>query len=293
MKAMLSGVSARKYAGMKESIPNVTRGLSAATVSQVFVKASRKALDELNSRDLSQREYGALIIDAIHFGTRAVICVMGITVEGHKVLMGLREGNSENSEVATDLLSSLVDRGFKGNDSVLFVIDGGKALRKAIRACFGHDALVQRCSVHKERNILSYLPEAYHGEFRRQWKMLHGAVKYQEALKLHDSLKRWLTSINLAAANSLEEAEKETLTVVLLETPTMLRSTLSSTNPIESCYAKVRSITKRVKNWNKGNDQISRWTAAALLEAEKGFRKIKGYREIGLLIEKIKGHNRK
>ena len=287
VRAMLSGVSTRDYEKLLEPIPGGGKGVSAASISRAFSCASQKALDELNSRDLAAQQWVVLIIDTIHFSNRAVISALGINAEGNKVILGVREGDSENAEVAKDLLVSLVERGF-ASEHVLYVLDGSQALRKAVRACFGSQALVQRCSVHKERNIKAYLPKSYHSEFARRWKMLHGTVDYQEALRLHDSLRKWLAQINLSAAQSLDEAKGEILTVIRLETPESLRPTLRSTNCIESCYGQVRKVAKRVKNWNKGKNQVARWGAAGALEAEKGFRKIRGYREMSLLVEKIK-----
>lgn len=286
MQAMLSGVSTNRYASILEPIEQ-GRKLSSSSVSRAFKMSSRRALDNLNSRDLSSDKFFALILDAIHFDGRAVICGLGITQEGQKMVLGLREGDSENGEVARDLLRSFVDRGFS-HQGVLFVTDGGHALRKAIKALYGQKALVQRCAVHKERNVLSYLPKPYHGEFRRRWKLLHGTVSYAEALKISNKLSLWLARINQAAAQSFEEADQETLTVVKLGLPAPIRSTVVSTNLIESCFSTVRSTTKRVKNWRKGSDQISRWAAAALIEAEKGFRKVNGCKALPEIVQKLK-----
>ena len=177
MQAMLSGVSTANYQKCLEPVEG-GQGLSKSSVSKIFIKASEKSLQRLNSQDLSLNRYAALMVDAIHFGSRAVVCALGITTEGHKRVLGLREGSSENYEVVKDLLSSVIDRGLDATSPMLFIIDGGSSLRKAIRAHFGHDAIVQRCAVHKERNIRSYLPKHCHGELKRRWKMLHGSINY-------------------------------------------------------------------------------------------------------------------
>ena len=287
---MLSGVSTRDFNTIHKPLPG-GRELSKSKVSQAFIKASEASYQELNSRDFSEHNFTAIMIDAIHFSQRAVICALGITSDGQKRVLGLREGSSENYEVTKDLLSSLIERGLSTAQTMLFIIDGGQALRKGIRVCFGHDTPVQRCAVHKERNILSYLPKAHHSELRRRWKLLHGSVEYADALGSYESLEKWLSKINAAAAQSLVESNKETLTLIKLGVPRPLHTCLASTNAIESCYSMVSRSCRNVKNWNKGTDQATRWTAAALLRAEKKFRRIMGYKELGVLIEAIKGDN--
>jgi len=287
MKHMLTGVSTRNYEGLLEEITDST-GLKKSTVSSAFKKSSEKSLSEINGRDLSAHEFVAVMIDGIGFGDRMVIAALGITTKGTKMIIGLREGDSENSAVCVDLLQSFFDRGLSTVTPVLFVIDGSKALKKAIRKVFGVTVPIQRCIRHKERNILGYLSENYHAEFRRRWKLLHGMVEYDKALKEYADLLKWLGRFNQAAVQSLEEAELETLTVVKLKTPALLRKTLLSTNPIESAFSRVQDQVHRVKNWKSGKDQVSRWAAATLLDVEKRFKTIKGYREIPELVQELK-----
>ena len=300
MQAMLSGVSTANYQKCLEPVEG-GQGLSKSSVSKIFIKASEKSLQRLNSQDLSLNRYAALMVDAIHFGSRVRrMCSIGITTEGYiKRVLGLREGSSENYsesssesyEVVKDLLSSVIDRGLDATSSMLFIIDGGSSLRKAIRAHFGHDAIVQRCAVHKERNIHSYLPKHCYDELKRRWKMLHGSINYNEAIEAHESLSLWLSKTNLAAKESLHKTGKETLTLIALGASEQLRVSLSSTNAIESCYSMVRRMAKNVKNWNRGTDQVARWAGAALEAAESRFHRVKGYGHLGLLIEAIKGHH--
>ena len=181
----------------------------------------------------------------------------------------------------------MIERGLDENTKYLFVIDGGKALKKAIRKVFGNGHPLQRCVRHKERNIVKYLNHGNHIEFRRRWKKLHGYAHYQDAKKEYDQLHAWLSQINLAAANSLEESQMETLTAIRLELPSRLRKTLLSTNPIESMFSIVDDKTDRVKNWKGSPDMVSRWAATTLKEAEKRVRKIFGHREIPILIEAL------
>ena len=284
-ESVLSGVSMRNYSKLQEA-SHGTKQLSASSVSQHFKIASQKDLNQLNSRDLSSDNYVVLMIDGTFIAKRAVVSVMGITMEGKKKILGVRGGDSENTEVVSDLFCSLEERGLQ-HKPFLFVIDGSQALRKAITSHFGGNTFVQRCAVHKERNIKGYLPKSYHSEFSRRWKMLHGCVDYQQAQKSYESLSQWLSRINYGASKSLDESQKETLTVIRLKTSPTLRSTLYSTNPIENGYSLVRSAIKRVKRWRKNSDQAERWTGSVLLRAEEKFKTIRGYRDLPSLSEQI------
>ncbi len=183
-----------------------------------------------------------------------------------------------------DLLQNLIDRGLQHTIPFLFVLDGSKALRKAVTRVFGDIFPVQRCVRHKERNVLQYLPVALHGEFRRKWKLIHGMIEITDAKREYDRLVHWLKQINLEALSSLQEADEETMTIIKLRCPGLLRKTLLSTNPIESAFNGVRYRTDRVKNWRPGSDQISRWAAATLLEVERRFNMVRGYREISAFL---------
>jgi len=297
MRHMLSGVSTRDYDGLLEEVKGGL-GLSKSSVSRAFQRGSLAALEEINGRDLKSFEFISIMIDGIEFGDRTVVAAMGIlkskdgnsAVMGDKVVLGLREGDTENWEVVKDLIQSLVERGLDVAFPSLFVIDGSKALKKAIRKVFGEKPPIQRCVRHKERNILKYLSHGHHMEFRRLWKKLHGIADYEEALKEHEKLRLWLRGRNHEALASLDEAETDTLTVIRLRTPSTLRKTLLSTNPLESMYSIVDTKKDRVKNWKTGeeNKQVSRWAAATLREAEKRVRKIEGHREIPLLEMELK-----
>ena len=284
---LLRGVSTRNYEPLLEEWSEGL-GLKKSAVSRAFRRGSQKALEELNGRELKVYDIVSLMIDGLEFAGQMVICVLGIRRDGQKMILGLRQGDTENSEVCVDLLQSLVERGFKVRmSSLLFTIDGSRALRKAILKVFGKKVLVQRCVRHKERNIEAYLPRGFHQEFRRRWKLLHGSVNYREAEREYEVLRSWLGRINLEARNSLDEAKKETLTMIKLKCPGLLRKTLMSTNPIESAFSFVREKSRRVKNWKRSSDQAVRWSAVTLLEAEKTFRTIKGFREISDFVEEL------
>ena len=283
----MSGVSSRNYNNLLDEISGGT-GLSKSSVSRAFNKSSRQALESINHRDLSNYRSSAIMIDGVSFGSRMVIVALGITDKGQKVILGLREGNTENWEVCRDLLESFIDRGLDKKKPYLFVIDGSKALRKGINRVFSDRSVVQRCIHHKERNVLLYLPQDRHTEFKRRWKRLHGFTDYVSSKVEYESLLSWLKRINHAAFTSLKESEMETLTMIKLGISLLLRKTLSSTNPIESAFSMVRSQTLRVRNWRSSSDQVLRWSAAALLDAEERFRKIKGFRDLEQLEQNLK-----
>lgn len=283
MDHMLAGVSTRKYDQLLEEIEGGL-GVSKSMASKAFVQSSKQSLDLINSRDLSGYNFCSVMIDGVGFGKRTVIAAMGITDKGKKLIMGIREGDTENWEVCRDLLQSMIERGLKHDKPILFVLDGSKALKKAVIKVFGDKAFIQRCVRHKERNILKYLPQVHHMEFRRRWKKLHGCVDFGSAKREYAELVEWLGKINHAALESLEEAEQETMTVIRLQLPKILRRSLSSTNPLESAFARVKPNTNRVKNWKSGVDQISRWAAACLLEAEKRFIAVPGGAQCSLVI---------
>lgn len=283
---MLRGTSTRDYSGALDELSG-GMGLSKSSVSEAFVRASRGALDEINSRRLESYQFASIMLDGVGFAKRTVVAALGITTTGKKLVLGLREGESENWEVTKDLLESLISRGLKTDQPMLFVIDGSKALRKAINKVFGK-ATVQRCVRHKERNIISYLPSNRVLEFRRRWKRLHGMNDYYAAKKEYDSLVRWVSQINHAALQSLEEAQMETLTVIKLGVAPTLRASLMSTNAIESLFSIQKPKIARVKNWRSGPNQVLRWAATALLDAEKRLKRVRGYMYLEQLLERLK-----
>lgn len=285
MKSMLVGVSTRDYNELIDKIEGGT-GLSKSSVSKAFIQGSRKILEEMNSLDISAKTYVSLMFDGIGFGDFTVIAALGITSEGKKEFIGLRQGETENWELCRDLIEDLIDRGLDDSRKYLFVIDGSKALKKAIKKVFS-DSPIQRCIRHKERNVLSYLDKKYHQEFRIRWKRLHGHVKYKDALKDYKELLSWLRSRNYGASQSLEESEHDTLTVIRLKVPGLLRKSLSSTNPIESAFSIVKRKKARVTNWKSGNDQVARWAAVCAGEAQKKFRLIRGYKQLPVLSVEI------
>lgn len=290
LKQMMAGVSTRNYDGLLDELSGGL-GLKKSSVSKVFVRGSRQALEAINGRDLSGHEWAALMIDGIDFAGTMVIAALGIDTDGKKLVLGLRCGDSENSETCKDLLQALIDRGLRRDTPFLLVLDGSKALRKAVRQVFGNSFPVQRCVRHKERNALSYLPRSHHAEFRRRWRLVHGMARIGDARQELGRLVHWLSQINQDAAASVREAEGETLTVIALGATAALRKTLLSTNPLESAFGRVRSRTQRVRRWRRNTDQVERWAGASLRAAERGFRTIRGAGDLEDFVAAVRRKN--
>lgn len=283
----LRGVSSRDY---RDTVSQIVKGteLNKSTVSRAFGRASKKSLEQINSRDLAKEQLVAMMLDGIRFGDTMVIAALGITTKGHKRLLGLVEGYTENAEIVSDLLQNLVDRNIALTDVFLAVIDGSKALRAALVRRWGERVIIQRCQQHKKRNVIKHLPEKYHAEVRRRMKMAYGLKDYDEARKTLKTMVTWLGQIHEEAAGSLKEGLGETLTVVRLGLPEILRKTLATTNPIESLFDGVRTRSGRVKRWRKGKGQmVMRWAAATGLEVEKRLHRIRGHKVINILINNL------
>ncbi len=285
LEILMRGVSTRKY---KEILPEMvdTVGVSKSQISREFITASEKHLKQLCERQFDDRNILAIYIDGIQFGDCHVIVALGVDSGGSKHILGLREGSSENSRVATDLLNDLVERGIKPDRLRLFVIDGSKALRCAIDAVYGSKNPVQRCRNHKIRNVLGYLPE----DQKEQAKCAMKSAFSMEAKKGKQKLKRlgkWLEQEYPSAMSSLFEGLDEMFTINKLGLPKKLRRCLGSTNVIESPNSGIRSRTHRVKNW-QDHGMVVRWVAASLLDMEQRFKRIMGYQQLWMLDEKLR-----
>jgi putative transposase len=296
LERMLAGVSTRRYRRTQEPVgaelEQAARSTSRSTVSRTFIERTRRSLGELMSRRLDDVRLAVMMIDGLELQGRTNVVALGITTEGVKIPLGLWEGSTENAAVATALLSDLVERGLDPEQGILFVIDGAKALRKAIRNVFG-EAPVQRCLRHKERNVLDHLPErerpAVKQRLRRAWALDDDA----RALDQLRALARELDRSYPGAAGSLREGIEETLTLTRLGVSGNLKRTLESTNPCESMIEIVRRTQRNVKRWSSG-EMALRWTAAGMLEAERQFRKIIGYRDLATLVVAIeRDHDRR
>ena len=282
LERMLAGVSTRRYRRTQEPVGEQVevkaRSTSKSAVSRTFVERTREALGELMRRQLSDLRLAVMMLDGLELKGRMMIVALGITTEGVKVPLGLWEGSTENATVATALLSDLVERGLDPEQGMLFVIDGSKALRKAVRSVFG-EVPVQRCLWHKERNVLGHLPERDRPPIKARMRKAWRETDYQRALEQLTLLADELERTHPGAAGSLREGMQETLTVIRLGINGRLRRTLESTNPCESMIDTVRTTQRNVKHWSSGEMGL-RWTAAGMLEAEKQFRKVIGYTDL-------------
>ena len=250
------------------------------------MQASAAQLKELCERKLDELELVALLIDGIDIGKQVLVVALGIEHSGKKHVLGLWQGATENTSVVKSLLEDLVARGLKPERRHLFVIDGAKALRAAIEKVFGERAEVQRCQIHKRRNVKDHLPKNCQRDYDRRIRNAYAMTNYAEAKTELEKIFRQLERVNPSAAHSLEEGLEETLTVHRLNVGALLRRTLSSSNPIESCLSTVERVTRNVKRW-RGGDQALRWTATELLEAERKFRRVRGYRELEILHRRL------
>ena len=283
---MLAGVSTRRYARtgepVGEEIDRVARSMSKSAVSREFVSRTRENLIELMSRPLADLRLAVLMLDGIELKGRCCVVALGIDVEGVKHPLGLWDGSTENATVATTLLANLVERGLDVEQGVLVVIDGAKALRKAVRDVLGVHTPVQRCVRHKERNVLAHLPERDRTVVRRRLRAAWALDDHARALEQLRVLADELARSHPGAAASLREGIEETLTITRLGVRGRLKRTLASTNPCESMIETVRRITRNVKHWSSG-DMCLRWTAAGMLEAHAQFRKIIGFTDLAKL----------
>ena len=230
-----------------------------------------------------------MMLDGIEIADRTHVVALGITTDGVKIPLGLWEGSTENATLARTLLADLVDRGLGPEQAILFVIDGSKALRRAIKDVFGERALVHRCHRHKERNVTDLLPErdrdSIRGRMRAAWSLTDPELARQRLELLASELDRSWPD----AASSLREGVTDTLTLMRLGISGQLAKTLCSTNPCESMIEIVRSTQRNVKRWREG-DMRKRWTAAGMLVAEQQFRRIIGYRDLAQLVIAIERH---
>jgi transposase-like protein len=282
LERMLAGVSTRRYRRTQEPVGEDVeiraRSTSKSAVSRTFVERTREALGELMSRQLADLRLAVMMLDGLELKGRMMIVALGITTEGVKIPLGLWEGSTENATVATALLSDLVERGLDPEQGMLFVIDGSKALRKAVRSVFG-EVPVQRCLWHKERNVMQHLPERDRPPIKARMRKAWRETDYERALEQLTRLADELEHTHPGAAGSLREGMEETLTVIKLGIRGRLRRTLESTNPCESMIDTVRTTQRNVKHWSSGEMGL-RWTAAGMLEAEKQFRKVIGYTDL-------------
>ncbi len=285
MERMLAGVSTRRYPRTQEpageEVGAGARSTSKSAISRTFVARTREALGELMARRLDDVRLAVLMLDGIELKGRTNVVALGVTTDGVKVPLGLWEGSTENATVATALLADLVERGLDTGQGVLCVLDGAKALRKAVRSVLG-EVPIQRCIRHKERNVLDHLPERDRALVRQRLRRAWALEDHDRALDGLELLAGELERTHPGAASSLREGMAETLTLARLGIGGSLKTTLASTNACESMIECVRRTARNVKRWSSG-EMALRWSAAGMLEAEHQFRRIIGYRDLAKL----------
>jgi putative transposase len=282
---MMRGLSTRNYGAVVKEF-STAYGIEKSAVSENFIEASREKVKQLLERPLGDLRLCAVLIDGTPFKDRQMIVALGIGCDGRKTVLGLREGGTENATVVGALLSDLLERGLDFSTPRLYVLDGGKALHTAVRRHAGESAFIQRCQVHKRRNVVDHLPEEHKTDVRRKLQNAYSMADYRDAKRALERLHHELMHLNPSAARSLEEGLEETLTVHKLRVPDQLRRTLSCTNVIESAFSIVETVCRNVKRWREG-DQIERWVGSGLLVAEQQFRKVIGFRQIPLLLSSM------
>jgi transposase-like protein len=286
---LMLGLSTRNYG---QAIRQFTEayGLEKSAVSEHFIEASRAKLKKMMERRLDKTRLCALLIDATPFQGQQMVAALGIDEYGRKMILGIRQGATENATVVGELLADLVDRGLDFTEPRLYILDGGKALTAAVKKHAGESPAIQRCQVHKRRNVLDHLMDEQKLAVSKKLNAAYALEEYGAAKEALNTLHRELMDLNPSAARSLGEGMEETLTVHRLHMPAQLRKTMASTNVIESAFSIVEKVCKNVKRWH-GGDQRERWVGSGLLVAENQFRRITGYKLIPVLMEELKTLN--
>lgn len=280
LEIMMAGVSTRRY---EQVLPEMAEqvGISKSQVSREFIEAGERVLQKFAEKNFSDTDLLVIYVDGLQFGPYHVICAVGVDAQGHKHVLGFREGATENAEVAKTLLEDLVARGVSPFRRRLFVIDGSKALRKAIDQVFGEHNPVQRCRNHKLRNVVGHLPKEQHDQARSTLKAAF-KLSADEGQAQLEQYATWLEREWPSAAGSLREGLSELFTINRLGLPSSLRRCLGTTNLIDNSHSAVRERTRRVKHWQDGGMAL-RWTAASFAASEEHFRRIMGYEHLWML----------
>lgn len=283
LQRMVRGVSTRDYAGVIDAAREGF-GIRRSSVSRAFIESSRREVEELMNSRFDGTRFPAIFIDGVEYADTIMVVALGLTEDGQKRILGFREGASENAEVCKSLIDDLCERGLCREQATLFVLDGSKALRKAVLAAWGRYAIIHRCQVHKKRNIQAHVPKRHWDEIRRRLNEAYNETDYGRALKILKNTAALLDRISPDAAASLREGLEETLTLIRLGVPRELMVHLASTNIIESALSTSRKVARNVKRWRSG-DMRRRWCAAGLLVAQSKFRRVKGHNYMKQFVE--------
>jgi len=285
LERMMAKLSTRRYrAGLEpvgSAVDATASGTSRSAVSRRFVQMTERALDEMMHQDLSGLDLVALMIDGIHFAEHLCVVALGISIDGTKVPLGVVEGSTENATVVKALLTDLRDRGLDVCHPILVIIDGAKALAKAVREIFDRP-VIQRCQLHKIRNVEGHLDKTTAATVAKKMRAAYRDLDPLHAEATLEALARSLDTAHPGAAGSLREGLAETLTVNRLGVPPTLARTLRSTNAIESMIEICRDHSSNVKRWRDGQMAL-RWCAAGMHEAAKQFRRVNGYLHLATL----------
>jgi transposase-like protein len=282
---LMLGLSTRTYGRAVREFAEAY-GLEKSAISEHFIEASREKLQAMMERRLDKMRLCALLIDATPFAGQQMVVALGISQDGRKTILGMRQGATENATVVGELLGDLMHRGLDFGELRLYVLDGGKALHAAVKKYAGESAPIQRCQVHKRRNVLDHLSDEQKPAVAKKLNAAYALEDYAAAKQALDALHRELMELNPSAARSLGEGMEETLTVHRLHVPPRLRKTLASTNVIESAFSIVERVCANVKRWHAG-DQRERWVGSGLLIAEKQFRRVQGHKQIPILLREL------
>ena len=288
LEAIAIGVTTRKYRRALDPLPVGTRerAVAKSSVSRRFVALTTTQLASWLTRPLEDLAIRILFLDGLHFREHVVLIALGVDVQGHKHVVALHEGTTENATVCKALLTDLRERGLDLDRPILFVIDGGSGLRKALRETCGTTAVVARCQVHKRRNVLEHLPEAMRPRVRRVLDEAYGLADAALAKRRLLQLAAGLDHTHPGAAASLREGLDETLTLQRLGVTGALYRTLRSTNAIENLNGLVGDFVRHVRRWRHGR-MLVRWIAAGLQEVRRGFRRLRGHRDLAALIRAL------
>lgn len=293
VRQVLSGVSTHGYAAGLEPVGDSirARSTSQSEISRRLVAKTAAAVDKFLNRSLADREFRVVMLDGTSLGEHLLVVALGIDQTGKKQVLGVVDGTTESEETCKSLLQGLIERGLVVERARLFVIDGGKGLRKAVRSVFGSWALIQRCQIHKLRNVLEHLPESRRAWCRaaiqRAWRLTDAATAKKDLQRLAAQLE----SVSPTASRSLLEGLDETLTIMECSIGDALRRTLSSTNPIENLHGQLKRVARNVKRWRDAKMAL-RWGVTGLQLAERKFRKIRGHRDMPVLIRALEARTR-
>ena len=295
MDKMLAGVATRRHARVGEpvgaAVEAASKSTSKSAVSRRFVRETETSLEEMLAAPLADLSVKVLMIDGVHIGEHCMVVALGIGADCTKTPLGLWEGATENTAVVKSLLADLVDRGLDAEGGLLAVVDGGKALTAGLRRVFGNKVMIQRCQIHKRRNVIDHLPEAERAWVDKKLAGIFADDNPDRGESAARALAKALEKKHPGAAASLREGLEQMFTVARLGITGTLAKTLTSSNPIESMFSIARTVNRNVTRWRDGQ-MVMRWTAAGMKQAKASFRRVKGFAQMPALIAALEESTR-